>query len=139
MVNVGDRAKLVTAQSVRLLQGTDDYHQLFNANFEVTRPSTKKARTDAVVERMEGLAEHFIEGDILITVPEITTLIGMSLLVNRQLPQNAWDLQFTSRDGTTDTIRITAKLTGLTFVRPAKGLSMFHIRLDISGGDVTEP
>lgn len=139
MVNVGDRAKLVTAQSVRLLQGTDDYHQLFNLTLGVTRPSKKKSRTDQIVERMDGLAEHFIECDILVTVPQVTILLNMSLLAGRQLPQNDWDLQMTSRDGTVDTLRIPAKLTELLFVRPIKGLEMFHIRLDISGGEVTEP
>jgi len=139
MANVGLQSALVTAQSIRLQQGSDDYHQLFNATFGLHRPSNKKARTDAIVERMEGLAEHFIEGDLLLTVSEVTTLVGLSLLVNRQLPENAWDFQFTSRSNVTDDIRITAKLTGCDFVRPVKGLGMFHIRLDISSGDVTEP
>ena len=139
MVNVGDRSKLVTAQSVRLIQGTDDYHQLFNLTMGVTRPSNKRSRTDQIVERMDGLAEHYIEGDILVTVPQVTILLNMSLLAGRQLPQNNWDLKMTSRDTTTDTIRIPAKLTTLLFVRPIKGLQMFHIRLDISGGEVTEP
>lgn len=139
MVNVGDQAKLVGAQSHRLIQGTDDYHQLYNLSMGLTRPSYKKARTDGEVRRLEGLAEHYIEGQILVTVPQITTLVNMTKLTSGQLPINAWDIQMTSRDNTTDTLRINAKLTSLNFIRPVKGLSLFHIRLDLANGEVTEP
>jgi hypothetical protein len=103
----------------------------------VTRPSRKRARTDGQVRRMEGTPEHYIEADILITEPQIDTLTTMNIPVSGQIPINPWTIRMTSRSNATSTKTISAKLTSLTFIRPMKGFSLFHIRLDIASGDVT--
>lgn len=137
MVLIGTEAKLVNTQSVRLLQGANDYQQLYNLAVTVTRPSRKKACTDGRIQKLEGLGEHRIEGDLLLTVPEIVTFLGYTALVNRALPINVWTLQFTARDTTTDSISISAKLTTLQFIRPEAGATLYHIILETVDTEVT--
>ena len=138
MVNVGDQAKLVNAQKMRLLQGSNDYHQVINFRFGISYPSRKRARTDGVLKRKEGLGEHYIEGDIALTEAEVTTFVGFATPVSGELPENNWDLKVTARDTSTDTIRIGAKMSQLIFMRPYKGLALFHFKLDTVDTDVTE-
>jgi hypothetical protein len=140
MVDAGEIAETVNAQKVELINTTDSltFKQVFNLRFNISRPSRKRSKSDGSVDRLEGLGEHRIEADILTTIPEITTLVGLANLSSRVLPTKNWDIKFTGKDAATDTIRIAGKLTSLVFVRQEVGYSWYHIVIETEDDSVTE-
>lgn len=130
MVTYGDEIKEVGSQGVTLNQGGNEFRQLYNLAFTITRPSRKKARTDGVLDKLEGLGEHKLECDILLTVPELVILVSFTALVNNSLPVLPWNVVFTAKDGTTDTYGINAKLTTLVFQRQEMGSAIYHLVLE---------
>jgi len=141
MANVGELVELVNAEQVELTDATNsrDWGQLYNVRWSSRTPTHKRTRIDKKVEQYAGIPTITIEGDIGITDPEVTTLVGYSALVGGQLPENNWDLKVTAKDGGTDTIRIVAMLTGLDFIGPQEGFASFHIQLTSTTHTVSEP
>ena len=140
MVKAGEEAELVNAQRYTLTNSSDSltYDQMYGLKFIATRPVRKRVRTDGVIFTLEGAGDHIIEADILVTTPEITTLIALTKLTSGSLPEKNWDVQTTDRTGTVDTLRFKGKVIALQLVRQQFGATWFHISIQTTDTEVTE-
>jgi len=140
MVKAGEEAELVNAQRYTLTNSTDSltFDQMYNLRFNIARPIRKRTTTDGVVRTIEGSAENTIEADVLITTPEITTMVGYTQLSSGALPTKNWDVQTTDRTGTVDTLRFTGRVTGLSMIRQMVGGTWFHLTIQTTVEAVTE-
>jgi len=141
MVNAGELAELINAEDVTLTNQTDSltFGQLFNITWGSKTPTNEHVNTSGTRDTTDLPDLAFIEGDILITQPEITTFVGYRAKTAKALTAKNWDIGFTAFNTTTDTIRIVAKMVDLQFLGPEEGGAWFHIRLESETGLVTEP
>lgn len=141
MANVGELSELVNAELVTLTDATNsrDWGQLYNIRWSSRTPVHKRTRLDKKVEQYAALPVITISGDILVTQPEVTTVIAYHRHSSGALPQNNWDLKVTGKDATTDTVRIIAMMTGLDFLGPQEGFASFHIELTSVTEAISEP
>ncbi len=141
MVNVGEIAEVVNAEKVELTNSTDseDYGQLYNITWSSNIQQYSKVRTDGTQDTLDGGDTIVIEGDVLVTQPEITTLVTAHTRASNDLPRKNWDLKFTAKDATTDTLRFTGKLIGLSFLAPEHGDSWYHLSIRNTTSGIAEP
>ena len=94
MANAGEDGEVVNAELVTLTDSTNsrDYGQLFNISFRSDVPIHVRYWTDGTRDTMVDPATNIIEGDILVTIPEITTLLSYQTFSNEDLPENNWDI-----------------------------------------------
>ena len=141
MVNAGELAELCNSDDVTLTNQTNalTFGQLFNITWNSATPTQEKAHVDGSRDTTDQVDNLSIEGDIFITIPEITTLVSYRAKTGNALPTKNWDIGFVGDNAVSDTIRIVAKLTQLQFIAPEKGYSLFHIKLESEDGAITEP
>ncbi len=141
MVNAGELGELVNAEQVNLTNATDSltFGQLYNLTWTSRTPTHKRTTVDKKLKRYAGLPDIAIAGDILITQPEITTFVGYHSFSGGKLTAMNWDLEIVAKDTTTDTVRISAIMTGLGFIAPEAGGSWFHIILENQTEAISEP
>lgn len=141
MVNAGELAEVVNADQVNLTNATDSltFGQLYNITWRSLYPIHKRTRTDKLRETYVGLPDIQIEGDILITQPEITTFVTYHSLSGGTLPEKNWDFEITSKDTTADKVRIVAMMTGLNMIAGETGGAIFHVQFTTVTGVISEP
>lgn len=141
MVNVGEKGETINADLVELIDSSNsrDWGQLFNVRMYSDAPIHARYLTDGTRDTLTDPATVKIEGDILITQPEITTMLSYLTFSNEDLPENNWDVKFTAKDTTTDTARITGKMIGLTMQAGESGWTWFHVIIESTTGVVAEP
>lgn len=141
MVNTGSLARLTNADRVELTNQTDaqDYGQVINLTWESTFDQRPKVRTDGTEDSLDLRHSIVIEGDIWLTVPEITTFLSHHSQTALNLPSKNWDLRCTDITGVLDTVRIVGKLSALKMLGAQKGHALFHVKITDTTGAITEP
>ncbi len=141
MVNTGSLTRLTNADRVELTNQTDsqDYGQLTNITWSSEFEQLPKVRTDGTQDSLDKRHNVIIEGDIWLTVPEITTFLGFHSQTALNLPSKNWDLKCTDITGVLDTVRIIGKLSGLKMEGAQKGHARFHVKITDTTGAITEP
>lgn len=141
MVNAGELAEVTNADKVNLTNQTDNltFGQLHNITWDDRSPVHKRTSIDKTLKQYAGLRVVTIGGDILITIPEITTFAGYRTPVNGQLPNNNWDLELTGKNLVLDTVRIFGFVNVWRLIAPQKGGAWFHIEITNQTETVSEP
>jgi len=139
MADVGTQAQYVDAVKFKLTNITDSqtFIQLQNVRFGLIHGMEKKARTDGNIDKFYNSSDNFIEADIMLTRPQIATLVTLATITSGNLPTKTWELNMVDIAGTTTTLQASAQLAQFYAIRPVVGLSMFHIRLECSSITVT--
>lgn len=127
----GDIAEVISSQGIELHNVTDNknYRQLFNLQFGTNRKMTQKTKSDATIDYVEGISQIIIEGDILVTTPQIAELLLLTTLTTRQIPVKSWRLKTTDRSKTNATLTINGKVQTCTMTRQMLGHAWFHIAI----------
>ena len=143
MTNAGELLEVVNADTVNLTNATDSltFGQLYNISWSSRYQMHKRTTTDKVGKMYPNIGVVTIEGDIIITMPEITTFVGYHTpLSSGDLVSKNWDLELTGQNTNTDTVRLgNAKMSGLSFIAGELGEANFHVTFTATTGDVSEP
>lgn len=139
MSAVGIRCNYVDTQDVSLQVSSENliFTQLTNAKINRERDVTTHYLTDDTVERISNLEIPSIEGDVVLTVPQIAQW-NVYLVSDSQglLPTRDWTLTFTDQSNTSASYTLTSgKLT--QFYAIDSGLGAATHRFIIEGIGVT--
>ena len=141
MADAGEKLETVNAQRFDLIQNTNSltFKQTHGLQFRAERPVYKHTLTDGTIDIQAGTGGHVIEADILVTTPEISTLINYTdKSSNGTLPSKEWKVMTTDRSGTIDTLKFTGKVISLQLIRRQLGAVWFHITIQTTDDEVSE-
>ena len=134
MSAVGVRDNYVDTQDVSLQVSSENliFRQVTNVRINRERDVTTHYLTDDTVERISNLEIPSIEGDVVLTVPQIAQW-NVYLVSDSQglLPTRAWTLTFT--DQTNDSVNYilnSAKLTQFYAIDSGLGASTHHFIIE---------
>lgn len=142
MTNAGELLEVVNADTVNLTNATDSltFGQLYNISWSSRYQMHKRTTTDKKGKMYPNIGIVTIEGDIEITIPEITTFVGYHTTTSGDLPSKNWDLELTGKNTNTDTVRLgDAKMTGLSMNAGETGDASFHVTFTATTDNVSEP
>lgn len=140
MVNKGVFAtERVDTQNVSLTNTTDSetYLQLLNVMPSMTSQLTRRQRTDSIIENLWDLRVTAIEGDIILTTPEIATWVAYMLQANNVPPTKTWQLSYTPMTGAAKTLTITGQVSLLHLIDSGIGVATYHFRIESTTSTVT--
>jgi len=110
MVNQGLASELINASEVSISDGTDTYLQLQDLVVNLGHPETREETVDAV-HYFYGKGDHFIEGTILASSPEISTFVGFTEINSEGAPaSNDWVIVWTDVSNNTATATLTGTM-----------------------------
>ena len=110
MANQGLATELMNATEVALSDGTDNYLQLQELDFDLSHPETIEETVDAV-HYFYGKQQGFITGTILASSPEISTFITKCQIdSNGAAVSNNWGLSYKDLSGVTKTATLTGTM-----------------------------
>jgi len=138
-VSVGARINYVDTQDISLEVSTENliFTQVTNVKINIEHDVKTHYLTDDTVERVSNLEIPSIEGDVVLTVPEIPDW-NLYLKVDSQglLPTRNWTIKFTDQTGTSATYVLNSgKLT--QFFADDSGLGSATHHFVIEGVSVT--
>jgi len=139
MSAVGIRVDYVDTQDVSLQVDTENliFTQITNVKINRERDVTTHYLTDDTVERVSNLEIPSIEGDVVLTIPQIAQW-NVYLTPDSQglLPTRGWELKYTSQDGESDGYVLnSAKVTQFFATDAGLGAATHHF--EIEGVSVT--
>lgn len=139
MANAGEQTEVVNVTRASLTQSTDSltFGQLFNMKMNISRAFKKVQTTDGNFKKFYSTGDNYVEGDILLTTPEMATLKNYTVLTNGDLPTKNWQLGFTDVSGAAVTVTMSAQLSTLQLIRQTEGGVLFHIRLELTTDTIT--
>jgi len=114
MANQGLDSELINATEVSISDGTDTYIKLQELTVNFGHPEFREDAVDGV-HYFYGAGDHFIEGTLLATVPELTTFTGFTEIDSNGAPTSKnWVLVYTGESsGTTNTMTLTGTMAPL--------------------------
>ncbi len=134
MSAVGIRADYVDTQDISLQVGTENliFTQITNVKINRERDVTTHYLTDDTVERVSNLEIPSIEGDVVLTIPQITQWNVYLISDSRGLlPTRDWTLKFTSQSGASDSyILQSAKVTQFYATDSGLGAATHHFIIE---------
>ena len=149
MTNVGSPDNFIDTQGVVLENITDSliYDQSLSiVPAEITHSMDFNQLTNDTVEKLFGLTDAAFEVEMMVTQPELSDLIALSLQINAKLATRFWSVSITSVSGNTTVIDGTAAISKLSIVDPGVGFATIELTLDFvttatisSSGDSTIP
>ena len=136
MSAVGTKANFVDTQDVELRNVTDAliYRQVFNLYLDIDHDMDINYLRDSQVEKLFDLSNNAVEGDMLVTQPEIAALITLATPVLDQLPRREWRVTVTDQSGNSSQFTLSnAVLRSFRLVDPGAGLTNWHFRIEGDG------
>lgn len=136
MSAVGTKANFVDTQDVELRNVTDAliYRQVFNLYYDIDHAMDINYLRDSQVEKLFDLSNIAVEGDMLVTQPEIAALITLSTPVLDQLPRRQWRVTVTDQSNNSTQFNLSnAVLRSFRMVDPGAGLANWHFRIEGDG------
>jgi len=134
MSAVGIRVDYVDTQDISLQVGTENliFTQITNLKINRERDVTTHYLTDDTVERVSNLEIPSIEGDVVLTIPQITQWnVYLSPDSQGLLPTRDWTLKFTSQSGASDSYTLqSAKVTQFYATDPGLGVATHHFIIE---------
>ena len=139
MVDVGELQEFVNSQHVALTNATaaETYKQMYNTIVDITSEVTIHQLTNSTLDKLFDIRDFAIEGDIMVTQPEIPTFVALTLQTDNLPPVNSWNISFTDELGNTSTLDSSFRLATLQYRIPDRGDANHHIRLESIDGVVT--
>ena len=133
MADQGLATELINATEVAISDGTDNFLQLQEMDFDLSHPETVEETVDAV-HYFYGKQRAFIEGTLLASQPEISTFITKCQVnANGAAVSSDWELAYKDVSGTTKTATVTGTLApNLRLVKPIGGAVKFRFRIRIT-------
>ena len=134
MSAVGVRDNYVDTQDVSLQVSSENlkFTQVTNVRINRERDVTTHYLTDDTVERISNLEIPSVEGDVVLTVPQIAQW-NVYLVSDSQglLPTRAWTLTFTDQtNGSVNYILNSAKLTQFYAIDSGLGAATHHFIIE---------
>ncbi len=134
MSAVGVRTNYVDTQDVSLLVSTENliFTQVTNVRINRERDVTTHYLTDDTVERISNLEIPSIEGDVVLTVPQIAQW-NVYLVSDSQglLPTRNWTLTFTDQSNTSASSTLdSGKLTQFYAIDSGLGAATHHFIIE---------
>lgn len=139
MVDAGEWAERVDTQDVSLINVTDSltFKQLLNVFPDISASLTRHQLTDDTIENLWDLRVTFIEGDIVLTTPEITTWVAFTLQTNNKPPVKTWRLSYKPISGATVTVDISGQVSVFRLIDTGRGVALYHFRIEATSSAVT--
>jgi len=133
MANQGLATELMNASEVAISDGTDNYLQLQEMDFDLSHPETIEETVDAV-HYFYGKQQGFITGTILASQPEIATFVDKCAVDgNGAAVSEDWGLQYKDVSGVTKTATLTGTMApNLRLTKPIGGAVKFLFRIRIT-------
>lgn len=133
MADQGLATELMNATEVAISDGTDNYLQLQELDFDLSHPETIEETVDAV-HYFYGKQQGFIEGTILGSQPELSTFIDKCAVdANGAAVSNDWGLAYKDVSGVTQTATLTGTMApNLRVQKPIGGAVKFRFRIRIT-------
>ena len=135
----GELLEYVNATNVSFTNVTDaqTYKQMYRVKVFITQDIIKKQTISNTIDKQFELRDFVIEGDIMITDPEIGVWILLTVQTNNLPPAKSFNIVFTADDGGTATITGTFRVKDLIYDVPEEGDSNYHVRLESVDGAVS--
>ena len=114
---------------------SETFTQLTNLFFDISSNLTRHQLTDDTIDNLWDLRVNAIEGDMILTVPEITKWVGYTLHSNGKPPIKVWVLTYTPVAGSADTLTFNGQVS--TFRPSDSGSNVLTYHFRIEGTDVT--
>lgn len=136
MSAVGTKANFVDTQKVEVRNVTDSliYRQVYNVYLDIDHEMDVNYLRDSQVEKLFGLSLHTIDGDMLVTQPEIAALILLTQPVNDNLPRKTWRISVTDQSNNTTALNLSnAVLKQFRLNDTGVGLVTWHFRIEGDG------
>ena len=132
MVDQGLATELMNATEVAISDGTDNYIQLQELDFDLSHPETIEETVDAV-HYFYGKRQAFVEGTILGSDPELSTFVTKCAVdANGGAITNNWVLSYKALDATVATATITATMApNLRVTKAIGGAVKYRFRLRV--------
>ena len=92
--------------------------------------------TNDTVEKVFGLTDAAFDVKMMLTQPEISLLLNLSLPVNAQLPSRFWTVRITDVSGSFTDIEGNAFVSNLQIIDPGVGFGTVEMTLDFVSGAV---
>jgi len=115
MVDTGSPDNFVDTQDVSLTNVTDSltYAQLTDVIPEISSDVTKHHLTDDTIDNVFSLRLNSIQGNMVLTTPQLAALIVLTVDVSGVRPKRIWAVSFTDASGSSITISFVAQLKDL--------------------------
>lgn len=124
MGTLGEVGELINASQVRLHMGTtpDVWRYLQVLNVDLGAPEFKEPTTDGKAQWFYGDDESSVDFEMLVTSPEIKTLIAKRQLTNGLASSTTWEIVYTDTSGGETTLTVLGTLSpNLSFTKPEEG------------------
>lgn len=140
MVDAGELAEFVDSGNVSLVNATDNltFKQLRRVRPSVKANVIPKQTISNVLDNRFDLRNFWIDAQIWLTEPEITTWVGWTVQTLNLPDPHSWQVKFTGDDGTTSTLSGTFRLSDLSWNSEEEGYSVYDIKLVSVDGVPTE-
>ena len=140
MADAGEQIEFVNSGNVSLVNATDSatFKQLYNLRVSITQNVVTKQTISNLLDKHFDLRDFVVEGDIMITEPEIATWIGYTVQTNNLPPAKSFQIIFTADNGNTSTVSGTFRIKDLFYEIPEEGDANYHVRLESVDGAVVE-
>ncbi len=132
MVDVGLKTDTVDTQDVALTNVSDSktYLQLTDVIPDISSNVTKHQLTDDTIHQVFSLRMNSIQGNILLTTPEIAALVVLTVDVAGVRPIKTWSVAFTDGVGSTTSLVFNAQLKDFRLIDSGIGVATMFFRLE---------
>jgi len=132
MVDVGSSDNFVDTQDVSLTNVTDSltYLQLTDVIPNITSTVTKHQLTDDTINNVFSLRLHSIQGNMVLTTPQLAALVILTIDVNGVRPLKIWSVSFTDASGLSTTMSFQAQLKDLRPIDDGSDVVRMFFRLE---------
>lgn len=132
MGNVGVPANYVDTQDVSLTNVTDSltYLQLTDVIPDITSTVTKHQLTDDTIDNVFSLRLMSIQGNMVLTTPQLAALVVLTVDVAGVRPSKVWSVAFTDSSGLSITMSFQAQLKELRPVDDGSDVVRMFFRLE---------
>lgn len=115
MVDVGIPQNFVDTQDVSLTNVTDSltYLQLTDVIPDITSTVTKHQLTDDTIDNVFSLRMNSIQGNMVLTTPQLAALVTLTVDVAGVRPLRIWTVAFTGAGGLSTSLVFEAQLKEL--------------------------
>lgn len=132
MVDIGSPSNFVDTQDVSLTNVTDSltYLQLTDVILDISSTVTKRQLTDDTIDNVFSLRLNSIQGNMVLTTPQLAALIVLTVDVAGVRPVKVWSVAFTDSSGSTVTLSFNGQLKDLRPIDDGSDAVRMFFRLE---------
>lgn len=132
MVDTGSSSNFVDTQDVSLTNVTDalTYLQLTDVIPDITSTVTKHQLTDDSIDNVFSLRLNSIQGNMVLTTPQLAALVTLTVDVAGVRPAKIWTVAFTDSSGLSTSLVFSAQLKDLRPIDDGSDAVRMFFRLE---------